>query len=231
MKNADKISTPPSRCQFPVNDCSGKTFEQLTVISFAGRDRRWAGYWLCRCVCGVMLYIQQYRLGRTKSCGCRRAIVSREKATSHGMRGARPYKTWYNLLQRCKNPNLPGFKNYGGRGITSPEKWATFEGFWEDMKEGYADDLFIERIDNDAPYSKDNCRWATRTEQNNNRRMNRRITIDGTTKNLIEWLKFYGISKKTFYYRMKMGLSEIEALSTPKRKKGGLKASRDTISE
>lgn len=79
------------------------------------------------------------------------------------------YSTWKNMRQRCNNPNRPDFKNYGGRGIKVCEEWNSFLQFCEDMgvkPEGTS----LDRINNDNGYSKDNCRWATRTEQNRNSR-------------------------------------------------------------
>ena len=65
------------------------------------------------------------------------------------------------MLQRCKNPNNPKFHIYGGKGITVDEKWKTFEGFWEDMSEGFEEGLTIDRKDGNLGYNKDNCRWIT----------------------------------------------------------------------
>lgn len=82
------------------------------------------------------------------------------------------------MKQRCNNPDSRDYKNYGGRGIKYCEKWETFEGFFEDM--GMCPDgLSLERIDNDGHYSKENCKWATRKEQNNNRRDNTTFIING----------------------------------------------------
>ncbi len=86
---------------------------------------------------------------------------------SHGMSRTRPYSIWKGIMGRCYNKNNKSFDRYQHR--TPPKKWNTFEGFWDDMEEGYADGLTIERKDNTLPYSKGNCKWATYTEQNLNK--------------------------------------------------------------
>ncbi len=87
-------------------------------------------------------------------------------------------KTWVVMKQRCNNPNDRSYENYGGRGISYCKKWETFEGFIEDMGER-PKGLSLDRIDNDGNYCKENCRWATRKQQNNNRRDNTTFIIDG----------------------------------------------------
>lgn len=93
--------------------------------------------------------------------------------TTHNESRTRFYLIWYEVKRRCRNKNTIGYKRYGGRGITYDPKWETFEGFAEDMREGYADNLSIDRIDNNKGYSKENCKWSTKKEQ----AMNRNTTV------------------------------------------------------
>ena len=115
------------------------------------------------------------------------------------------------MKSRCLNPNHPAYKDYGARGITLDPRWLEFTNFLADMGEPPPNGS-IERIDNNAGYRPDNCRWATQLEQNWNTRIVRRLTIDGITKPLPEWCNELGIRPAIVNQRIRRGSDPVDAL-------------------
>lgn len=128
------------------------------------------------------------------------------------------YGSWYAMKQRCSNPKNLAYKNYGGRGITYPKKWEKFEGFKEDMGDSYKKGLTLERTNNNENYSKENCRWATRKEQGNNKRSNIVITFNGKTLTLSLWAEKIGLDFGTVRSRWYRGKVIKEILNKKKLK-------------
>ncbi len=126
------------------------------------------------------------------------------------------YGSWYAMKQRCKNPKHKQFCDYGGRGIAYDSSWETFANFKRDMEEGYIKGLTIERINNQKGYFKENCRWATRGEQNRNKRCNIVIEYAGQKKTLLEWHKFLNmdVGYSTLRQRYYSGMEPAEILET-----------------
>ncbi len=119
------------------------------------------------------------------------------------------------MWTRCTNPNQQNYDRYGGRGITVDERWAQFPDFLRDMGVR-PDGLTIERIDGAKGYSPENCRWATRAEQNQNKKDTHRIEYNGETKNASQWAKIVGIRTGAFLHRLNSGWSIEQAINTPK---------------
>lgn len=133
----------------------------------------------------------------------------------HGGKGTRLYRIWKAMRSRCNNQNTAAFPNYGGRGISVCDEWDSFVKFREwALQNGYTDELSIDRKDNDKGYSPENCRWATRKEQNNNQRSNRLIEFRGELKTLTEWASIMGLSFSCVDDRLRRGWSVEKALTT-----------------
>jgi hypothetical protein len=129
------------------------------------------------------------------------------------MTNKRIYAVWSSMLARCGNKNNQAYSRYGGRGITVCKEWHNFLGFWEDMKNGYKENLTIDRIDNNKGYYKENCRWATRDEQARNMRSN--VWIEHNGKRLIaaDWCKELGIDYQLVRTRVYRGKTYKQALN------------------
>lgn len=186
----------------------GHVYGKLTVVGKAPNKSKTDtnARWNCLCECGnqSVAYGQDLGRGMVKSCGCaaknRIASIGRKNAT-HGMSRTLVYRVWYSMRKRCNNPKYIRFKHYGGRGIKVCERWNTFENFLSDM--GLPEDgMTIDRINNDGDYTPDNCRWATRQQQSDNRRTGIKLTHNGMTLSIAGWAKVLGISVSTFRDRM-----------------------------
>ncbi len=128
----------------------------------------------------------------------------------------RLYFVWRKMLDRCGKPNDPAFERYGGRGIVVCDRWQVFPAFFADVLPGADVGLTLERKDNDGPYSPENCRWATRFEQQANTRKTVAITHAGETLPAREWSRRTGIHHSVILRRLRSGATPTEALRAPR---------------
>lgn len=119
------------------------------------------------------------------------------------------------MKQRCYNEKARYFRNYGGRGITVCDEWKTsFEAFYRDMGDP-PEGLTIERKNNNGPYCKDNCVWATRAEQAKNTRpqpASKYLTYAGLTLTISQWARRLGIQRTRLYWRINKSGWPIERI-------------------
>jgi hypothetical protein len=162
-------------------DYTGKKFGRLTVIEYSHNDKKRQTYWKFRCDCGVekVIRIGHVITGKIKSCGCYNKEKRKERANNgllssanlkHGDRvksnkGFRLYNIFCAMKYRCENSKHMAFRWYGARGITLCVEWNNYEIFkkWA-LKNGYQENLTIDRIDNDGNYEPSNCQWLTRSD-------------------------------------------------------------------
>ena len=154
----------------------GSKISRLTVIENMGMletESTPRNFIKVLCDCGksepFLVRLDGLNSGNTKSCGCLQVEAVTENFTTHGMSNTSAYGSWQKLRYRCDSPKDPRWDRYGGRGISYPKHWNTFESFWEEMSEGWYEGADIDRIDFDLSYSKENCRWVDRDVGNHNK--------------------------------------------------------------
>lgn len=177
---------------------------------------------ICNCSCGktTSVYAEVLFRGTTRSCGC---FMDESRRTTHFKHGesqnlanTREYVAWAEIKRRCYNVKSKSYPDYGGRGITMCERWlSSYANFLEDMGRKPTPGHSIERNDVNLGYQPDNCRWATRKEQNRNTRASRWIEFNGHRRTLAEWGEVTGIRSHTIHARLDKGWSVERALTEP----------------
>jgi hypothetical protein len=197
----------------------GGQFGRLTVVEKTNkRGSSGAVFWKCLCECGKTKDVSSscLRTEQTKSCGCLFLDMAAAKGKAkhkHGMTNTSTYRSWGGMKQRCYNPNNKKYHRYGALGITVCDEWFnSFQKFLDDMGE-CPKGMSIDRIDVSNGYYKENCRWATQKEQQNNRSNNVIITVGESPMTMSEYCSKHGLNSDKVQQRLKRGWSQEKAVS------------------
>lgn len=196
-------------------DLIGLTAGRLTVEAVVGRTASRKRLVRCRCTCGnrTTICLSDLRNGHIQSCGCLHRETSSENLKRgrhlgegnrlrHGRTKTPEYYIWRSMKARCLNSHSSGYPNYGARGITVCDRWRLFDHFFADMGLRPSPNHQLDRINNDGPYTPENCHWATPVQQGRNKRSNVVITYEGVTLTMIAWAQRLGITRHALWHRL-----------------------------
>lgn len=185
-------------------DLTSQRFGKLVVLQ-KSPNLKGRVAWLCRCDCGKTITVLSHSLvqGNTKSCGCLHKEQLADRNYKHGGTHTRLYKTWVSMRQRC-TIRKEAYKQWEGRGIKVCSEWEesfiTFKSWAE--KNGYKNNLTIDRIDVNGDYEPSNCRWITKREQQWNKTNTHYFEYKGQKKCLSELAILYNIKLSTLRNRI-----------------------------
>lgn len=179
-------------------------------VAGSGAKRRYAVF---ECHCGTRIIAQMafVKFGDIKSCGCAKKGLRK----THGKTKTAVYITWMNMKERCRNPHVKRYEQYGGRGISVCERWQSFEQFFEDMGDLPFSGAQIDRIDNDGNYTPENCRWTDRKQNSRNKRSNIVVEYHGRKMCAAELAELTNMHAGILRYRLRQGWTVAEAVTTP----------------
>lgn len=196
----------------------GQKVARLTLIKEIPADR--GRSWQCVCDCGKELKVREFHIrnGIIKSCGCLKTEYAKIGNKVHGYNKTRLQRIHFAMKKRCYLKTHIYYKDYGGRGITVCDEWLGENGLenfaeWA-LKNGYRENLTIDRIDNNKGYYPNNCRWATRSEQQNNRRISKKYEYNGESFTVAQLSRKYSINYSTLHGRLQKGMNVKEAIET-----------------
>ena len=193
----------------PTKDITGMRSGRLVAQGPTDkRDSRGSVMWLCLCDCGneTVVCTSNITGEKIKSCGCLHAENPPPILTKHGGSHTKLYGVWSAMIERCRNLKHKYYDRYGGRGIWVCIEWHDFGEFrdWA-LDNGYRDGLEIDRINNDGPYSPENCRWTTHKKNLRNTWRKIEVDIHGETMPLGAVAEKYGLDYNVIWSRYKRG--------------------------
>lgn len=207
-------------------DITGKKIGYWTAVEFRAfteNSGQHSAVWLFRCICGTEREATAARLRENSSCGCQRGTHR------HAAKRTPTYRSWQNMIARCTQPSNPAYAYYKRRGITVCDRWRKFKNFLADMGERPTPEHTLDRKENNGNYEPGNVRWATKTEQANNRITNVRFMYKGNAYTLAELSRATGVDK----YRLRDRLlrsgnrwtveAAVETPPTPRKERRGLR--------
>lgn len=212
-----------------IKDITGIRSGRLTALFLSKMNPHGHATWFCICECGGEKEIPGYSLRQkhTKSCGCLSSEQAGRRFFKHGKSFSKIHGIWIGMRQRCTNKKTKWYKNYGARGIKVCKRWNEFNKFYSDMGD-CPDGLSLDRINNNGDYKPSNCRWATRSQQAENRRLKKTsvyIKIGRETNTTRQWEKIMGLNKDTVGNRIRLGWSKEDAVFTPLRSNSKISSS------
>jgi len=208
---------------------------RLTVLAkiYRIKNGKKLAFYRCACSCGKVkeIYKGSVDMGLTRSCGCLHrqmaslsGIASRKHgdSTCGGKRHEAPeYNTWRAMLKRCHSPGTHNYPYYGAVGVSVWPEWrSSYVAFLGYVGRKPSPIHSLDRYPNGSGnYEPGNVRWATPIEQGRNRKNNRTLEVDGTTKVASEWAEQVGVSRRLIYDRLKLGWTAKQAIFSPLRKR------------
>jgi len=207
-----------------LNNLVGNKYGRLTIISchyeVSKNSHKNIHMSVCVCECGKTITTRTTRLisGITKSCRCLSTELTVARNKTHGDADSVEYGIWCGIKNRCTNKNVKSYKDYGERGITICDRWLVYENFLADMGRR-PKGCSIDRINNEGNYEPDNCKWSTRSEQQNNKRTNHIIEYNGERLNIKQWCTKLNLQYSTILRRCTLpGWTAEQILTTPSGK-------------